>query len=110
MTSKEILQKINEGQIDDPNLISEYITYLSAELIPLGKNELARRIAYASLWSSMRTTRKSNKECDMAAMGTKEYQAWELTKVKYKGLVELIRGLKKRLFTLSDEWETIKFN
>lgn len=97
-----IFKALIEGKVDDPILLSEHITILSAHQWNVSQDMTNKEIAFARVWNDRRHEFKTNKECEMALKLTKEWQELERAKNVYKTAKELIIAARKRLNTLTD--------
>lgn len=99
----DIIQKLKQGELDNPGELSNYLVILSASLNTAGQFALDARINFASKWAELRPNCKTDKECDMKIMATEEYKDMELAKIAIKTTEETIRALKKKLSNLQFE-------
>ena len=103
LTTNDIVKKLNNGMIDDPNELSKYLIILSASLYQGGLMETKTQIAYAKKWEDKRLECKTDRACDMAIMNEPEYWEWQKARTAVRAIIEIIRAIKKRLQNLSDE-------
>lgn len=89
--------------IHDPNELSEYLVFVTANLWMYGKKTIEAEGKYAQKWEELRLTHETDGRTNMAVKTTYEYQEWRRAQVAEKTLLEIIRSLKKRLQSLSDE-------
>ena len=99
----DIVLRLSTEQVDNPNDLSSYLVLLTANLWKYGKETLDKEVAYATKWQELRANHETDKATDMAAKITEEYHDWQMAKVSEKTLLEIIRSLKKRLSSLTDE-------
>lgn len=98
-----IIQRLINGEADDPEQLSKDLLVMSANLFNVGQEVTAADIAYVKKWNEERIKHKTDKSCDMAIKAMPEYAEWEKKKNAYKMIVDVIRSAKKRLMILSEE-------
>jgi hypothetical protein len=106
MKANEIITKLKNGELDNPNELADYIVILSASINTGGQMELEARIDYARKWKEIREVAKTDKQADMEAMLTPEYKLKEQAMIANRTILETIRALKKKLQNLSDEYKS----
>jgi len=106
MTCNEIIKKLQNGELESPGVLSDYLVVLSASLNTAGQMALEARITYAQKWADMRPECKSDKECDMKVMTTPEYKDMERAKIAIKTTEQTIMSLKKKLSNLQFEYNS----
>ncbi len=98
----DIFKELLSGEVDDPNLLSKYVIQLSAHSFNVAKEVTEKQRAWAKKWQEERVNFKTDKQCEMALILSKEWQEYEDRKNAYKMVKELIMAAKKRLSVLSD--------
>lgn len=106
MNPKEIIEKLERGELDQPDVLSDYVVIFSASLQTAMDSELTTKIAYAKKWEEFRKGEKTDKACDMAIMKTDEFRLKEQAKNQIKVLESCILALKKKLSHLSFEYKS----
>ena len=106
MKTSEIIKKLQAGELENPNMLSDFLVILSASINTGGQMELEARIDYANKWKEIRANLKTDKQADMEAMLTPEYKLKEQAAIANKTILECIRSLKKKLATLNAEYQS----
>jgi hypothetical protein len=102
-TTNEIMLKLSTEIINNPNELSEYLVYLTANLWKYGQQTIKAEIEYARKWQAVRQECETDGQANMKIKSSPEYESWKGAQVAEKTLLEIIRSLKKRLQTLGDE-------
>lgn len=97
--------KLSTELINDPNQLSEYLVYLTANLWKYGQATVEAEIAYARKWEEIRPACETDGQANIHIKGHPEYEAWKKSQIAEKTLIEIIRSIKKRLQTLGDEMQ-----
>jgi len=100
---KDIITKLSDNLIDDPEELSKYLVVLTANLWKYGKARIEKDILQSKKWADIRLTCKTDKETDMKIKNTEEWKNWQMAIITEKTVLELIRSIKKRLQSLGDE-------
>lgn len=100
---KDIIAKLSDHMIDDPNDLSKYLVVLTANLWRYGKDKVERDVSQSQRWSEIRLECKTDGQADKRIKATEEWKEWQMAIIKEKTVLELIRSLKKRLQSLGDE-------
>jgi hypothetical protein len=100
---KDIITKLSDNLIDDPEELSKYLIVLTANLWKYGKMRIEKDIIQSKKWAEIRLTCKTDKEADIKIKATDEWRDWQISIITEKTVLELIRSIKKRLQSLGDE-------
>jgi hypothetical protein len=103
MTTNDIMLKLSTEMINDPNELSEYLVYLTANLWKYGQETVRAEIAYAKKWEKVRMECETDGRANIRVKSEPEYEEWKKAQVAEKTILEIIRSLKKRLQSLGDE-------
>jgi len=103
-TVNEIIKNLKDGKLENPSELADFVVILSASLFTGGQIELDLDITYSEMWSKMRPTCKTDKECDMRAKGTQEYRDMQIARITNKTIQQTIMALKKKLANLQFEF------
>lgn len=102
-TTNEIMLKLSTQMPDNPDELSRYLVVLTANLWKYGQETVNSEIAYAKKWEEVRLNSETDGQANMRIKTFKEYQDWQMAKVSEKTILEIIRSLKKRLSSMTDE-------
>ena len=100
---KNIISKLSDHIIDNPNELSKYLIILTANLWKYGKDKIEKDVIQSQKWGEIRLECKTDGQADKRIKATDEWKEWQMAIVKEKTVLELIRSLKKRLQSLGDE-------
>ena len=100
---KDIIVKLSTNMVDNPDELSKYLVLLTANLWKFGRDRVEKDSIQAKKWGELRTTCDTDGQTDKLIKATEEWSAWQMATVSEKTVVELIRSLKARLKSLSDE-------
>ena len=106
----DIIKKLKEGKLDDPNSLSGDLIILSASLMTAYNFDTDAEIAYAKKWTDLKLEFAdfSDKRIDMLVKGSEEYKILRQAKASIKTMEEVIRALKKRLQNMDTERREIQ--
>lgn len=100
----DIVKKLIAGEnLDDPNILSNYLVVFTAHLYEIDKSVTEAEIEFAKVWEAERHKYQSDKACDMALRKTPEWKNKENKKSAAKMSIELLRSLKRRLGVIEQE-------
>lgn len=102
-----ILNKIknNEnGVLDNPSLLSEYLVTLCASIVEAENAKVQAEIKYAQKWKTIRMGLESDKRADMECKLEPEYIDLRATEAFCRSNLEVIRAIKKRLSFLTIDY------
>ncbi len=105
-TVNSIMLKLSTEILDDPNELSQYLVYLTANLYKYGRDTVEAEIAYAKRWQEVRLTCETDGQANINVKSEPEYQKWQMAKVSEKAVLEVLRAIKKRLSSLSNEFNS----
>lgn len=100
-----IIQKLKDGQLDNPSELADDLIRLSASLMTAFAFETDSDIAYAKKWEAVKLKNPefSDKRVDNMLKLTEEYKFLKQAKASIKTMEEVIRALKKKLTNLDTE-------
>ena len=102
----EIIKRLKNGELDNPDELSNFLVVLSASLWTAGNFELDADIACAGKWQEIKPTCKTDRECDQKIKLTEEYKLWQQTRIANKTTQECIKSLKKKLAQMNFEYQS----
>jgi hypothetical protein len=100
---KDIILKLSKNIIDNPGELSKYLIVITANLWKYGQDRVEKDVLQAKKWAEIRLTCETDGQTDKRIKATQEWKDWQLATITEKTVLELIRSLKKRLTSLSDE-------
>ena len=100
---KDIILSLSSSKMDDPETLSSYLIVLTANLWSYGKERIEADANQAKKWGELRKECETDGQADKKIKSTEEWKNWQLSIVKEKTVLELIRSIKKRLQSMSDE-------
>lgn len=103
MKINEIMLKLSSETIDSPDELSKYLIILTAHIWEYGKKTIEAEQLYARKWQELRLGLETDGQANIRIKTTEEYHDWKMAVVLEKTLVEMIRSIKKRLTSLTDE-------
>jgi hypothetical protein len=103
LTTNEIILKLSTEIIDNPDELSRYLVFLTANMWQYGKKTVEAEIAYAKKWDEVRMASETDGRANIKIKFHPEYLSWKMAQVSEKTLLEIIRSLKKRLDSLGNE-------
>jgi hypothetical protein len=106
LTVNSIMLKLSTEVIDQPDELSKYLIFVTANLWKYGKEVIDKEVIYAKKWQELRMGLETDGQANIRIKTTKEYHDWQMEKVTEKCLLEMIRAIKKRLQSLNDEFKS----
>lgn len=100
---KDIIVKLSEQMVDDPNELSKYLIVLTANLWRYGQDRVEKDVLQAKKWGEIRLTCNTDGQTDKRIKATQEWKDYQMSVITEKTVLELIRSIKKRLQSLVDE-------
>ena len=100
---EEIIQKLRDGNLDNPAELANFLVMLSASLLSASNFETEAKIVYSGKWLELKSVlktdgkEKSDKMIDMEATQTEEYRNWQKMRNANESIKEAIMALKKKL-------------
>lgn len=107
MTILEKIRNNEDGVLDNPSLLSEYLVLLASNISEADKQKLEAEVKFAHKWATVRPTCESDKQCDMRMKLEPEYIELKSKESLVKVLLETLRAMKKRLSFLAMEFNEI---
>lgn len=104
-TIKDIILKLSSESISNPEILSQYLVLLTSNLWKYGQDTVDADIAYAKKWQEIRNTEETDGRATMRAKTTEEYRNFKMAQVSEKTLLEVVRSLKRRLVSISEEYK-----
>jgi len=101
----QIIDFAKNGNLDNPQIISEYIVRLAAFMWQSGQNILEKEIIYSKKWNEKRLSASSDKQTDQLMKVEAEWREFEEAKLIQRTILQTLQAFKKRLATLSEEWQ-----
>lgn len=107
ITANDILVKLKNGELENPNALADYLVILSASLYTAGNFELEAEIEYAKKWEEIKNSGEmTDKLAEVKAKQTQEYRNYKQAQIANKTILETIRSLKKKLQNLNSEFQS----
>ena len=103
ITINDIMLKLSTETVDNPDELSKYLIFLTANLWKYGKETIEKEQLYAKKWQELRSELDTDGQANIRIKITEEYHDWQMARVLEKSLVEMLRSIKKRLTSLVDE-------
>jgi hypothetical protein len=100
---KDIVLKLSTSMVDNPDELSRYLVVLTANLWTYGKKKIEADVEQSKVWGNIRAECDTDGQADKRIKSTEEWKTWQMAIVTERTVVELIRSLKSRLKSLSDE-------
>lgn len=107
MTILEKIQKNENGCLDNPSLLSEYILLLSAHILDAEREKTEAEVKYTHKWVEKRKETESDKQADMRMKLEPEFIELRAKEALCKTVIETIRSAKKRLGFLAVEFNEL---
>lgn len=106
ITSNDIINKLKNGELENPAELANYVVILSASLYTAGNFELEAEIEYMKKWEEIKLSGEmTDKLADSKAKQTSEYQAYKQAQIANKTIQQTIMALKKKLNSLIVEYQ-----
>jgi len=100
---KDIIKKLADNTIDNPEEISNYLVIITADSWRYGKDKIEKDILQAKKWAEIRLNCKTDSQADKMIKTTPEWKDWQMTIITERTIIELIRSLKARLKSFTEE-------
>jgi len=98
ITVNDILKKLQDGQMDTPDVLADYLIQCSASLYTASEIETDLEVGYCQKYEAIKNEREiTDKLAEMKAKQTSEWRDWQRAKNTTKCLIEVIRSIKKKL-------------
>lgn len=98
-----ILKDTDKLDLITPQILANYLIFLSASINEAGMNVLKCEQAYHVKWVEVRKETTTDKQAEMSLKATSEYLEWQKARYAEKTLINVIQSVKKVLAVKNDE-------
>ena len=103
ITINDIIKELSEKMSDNPDELSKYLVIITANLLKYGQDRIDKDVLQSKKWVEIRLDCETDGQADKRIKAADEWRNWQMSIVMEKNLLEMIRSIKSRLKSLTNE-------